>query len=211
MSGMIHKLVGKKYILSSNELLVPGYVSQSTLIVEILVVECQGAFQRNTFPNHYHEWHILCILETVFFYFQTNRERKIDNKKFGRKKKVSSVFTLYVCLCICVYVCLCVCLSVRALQTSSFNIGGWNFDIDTYMWISQNGIFYFFKFLLIFGVIPLFSFFTIFFISKLLVNLSWRSIHQIEAWNLWNILCIMILTLYSYDVTTWRHKFGKCR
>ena len=91
------------------------------------------------------------------FCFQTNRERTIDNKKIGRKK-VSSGFALYVCLCICVYVCLCVCLSVGALQTSSFNIGGWNFDIDTYMWISQNGIFYFFKFLLIFGVIPLFHF-----------------------------------------------------
>ena len=156
MSGMIHKLVGlKKYILSSNELLVPGYVSQSTLIVEILVVECQGAFQRNTFPNHYHEWHILCILETVFFYFQTKRERKIDNKTLGRKKRFPQFL---LCMYVCVYVYMCVCLSVRALQTSSFNIGAWNFDIYTYMWISQNSIFYFFKVLLIFRVIPLFQF-----------------------------------------------------
>ena len=44
------------------------------------------------------------------------------------------------------YVCLCVCLSVVALQTPLFNIGDWNFNIDTYMWISQNGIFYFFHF-----------------------------------------------------------------
>ena len=95
------------------------------------------------------------LLETVFFNFQTNRERKIENKKFGRKKRFPQ-FLLCMYVCVCIY--LCVCLSVRALQTSSFNIGGWNFDIDTYMWISQNGIFYFFKVLLIFRVIPLFQF-----------------------------------------------------
>jgi hypothetical protein len=68
----------------------------------------------------------LCLLlETVFFYFQTNRERKIDNKKFGRKKRFPQfLLCMYVCVYVCVYVCLCVCLSVRALQTSSFNIGG---------------------------------------------------------------------------------------
>ena len=107
------------------------------------------------------------------FYFQINRDRKIDNKKIGRKKRFPQfLLCMYVCVYVCVYVCLCVCLSVRALQTSSFNIGGWNFDIDTYMWISQNGIFYFFKVLLIFRVIPLFSIFSIFFILKLLVNIS---------------------------------------
>ena len=145
-------------------------------------------------------------METVFLYFQTNRARKIENKKFGRKKRFPQFL---LCMYVCVCVCLCVCLSVGGLQTSSFNIGRWNFDIDIYMWISQNGIFYFFELLLIFGVIPLFSFFTIFFISRLLVNRSWKSIHQIEAWNQWNILCIMILTLHSYDVIIWRHKFIK--
>ena len=57
---------------------------------------------------------------------------------------------------VCMFFCLCVCLSVVALETSSFNIGDWNCYIDTYMWISQNGIFYFFQFFIFFGVIPLF-------------------------------------------------------
>ena len=47
-------------------------------------------------------------------------------------KNVSSVFTQYVCLFVCEFVC----LSVVALQTSSFNKGGLNFDIDTYKSIS---------------------------------------------------------------------------
>ena len=55
------------------------------------------------------------LLETVFFNFQTNRERKIENKKFGDHKKVSSVFTQYVCLCVCVYMCVCVFVCLLAL------------------------------------------------------------------------------------------------
>ena len=49
-----------------------------------------------------------CLLETVFFYFQTNRERKIDNKKFGRKKGFLSFYSvcMFVYMCICVFVCL---------------------------------------------------------------------------------------------------------
>ena len=44
-----------------------------------------------------------------FFYVQTIREIKIENRKLGGKKKVSSVFTQYVCLCVCLCVCLFVC------------------------------------------------------------------------------------------------------
>ena len=43
------------------------------------------------------------------FYFQTIPKRKIVNKKLGGEKKVSSVFTQYVCIlcvCVCVFVCL---------------------------------------------------------------------------------------------------------
>ena len=78
-----------------------------------------------------------CLLGTAFFNAQTIREIKIENRKLGGKKRVSSVFTQYVCLCVCV----CVCLSVIALQTSPFNIGVWNFNIDTYMKISQSLIY----------------------------------------------------------------------
>ena len=90
------------------------------------------------------------------FNFQTITERKIENKKLGGKKRFPQfLLSMYVfCLCVCVFVC----LSVIALQTSSFDIGVWNFNIDTYIKISQNGIFYFFEFLLFFGVIPLFHF-----------------------------------------------------
>ena len=35
-----------------------------------------------------------CFLETVLFYFQTNRERKIDNEKFGRKKGFLSFYSV---------------------------------------------------------------------------------------------------------------------
>ena len=47
-----------------------------------------------------------------------------------------------------------------SLQMSSFNIGSWNFDIDIYMWISQNGIFYFFQFFISFSeLFPFFIFY----------------------------------------------------
>ena len=96
------------------------------------------------------------FLETAFFNVQTIREIKIENKKLGGKKRFPQfLLSMYV---FCVFVCLFVCLSVIALQTSSFDIGVWNFNIDTYIKISQNGIFYFFEFLLFFGVIPLFHF-----------------------------------------------------
>jgi len=98
----------------------------------------------------------LCLLETAFFNIQTIREIKIENNKLGGKKMFPQfLLSMYV---FCVFVCLFVCLSVIALQTSSFDIGVWNFNIDTYIKISQNGIFYFFEFLLFFGVIPLFHF-----------------------------------------------------
>ena len=51
------------------------------------------------------------LLETAFFNAQTIREIEIENRKLGGKKKVSSVFTQYVCLCVCLFVCLFVCLS----------------------------------------------------------------------------------------------------
>ena len=86
-----------------------------------------------------------CVNST--FYLKKNR-RKIWLPLF--------LLSMYV-------LCLCVCLPFGALQTSSFNIGIWNFDIDTYMWISQNGIVYFFKFLLIFGVIPIFFYYFLYF------------------------------------------------
>ena len=70
----------------------------------------------------------------------------LGNRLFKRKQKKKNqgkkgFLSFY---SVCMFVCLCVYLSVGALQTSTINIGGWNFDIDTYMWISQNGIFYFF-------------------------------------------------------------------
>ena len=91
----------------------------------ILIQECQ--------LGPYQDQDLFSLIGNRLFYFQTNRERKKEKKKFGRKKKVSSVFTQYVCFFVYMCVCLCVCLSVDALKTSSFNIGGWNFDIDTYM------------------------------------------------------------------------------
>ena len=72
------------------------------------------------------------------------------------------------------------------------------------MWLSQNGIFYFFI-----SYHSPFSSYTIFFISRLRVNLWGRLIHQIEAWDWKNILCIIMLTLLSYDVTIWRHYWNK--
>ena len=52
----------------------------------------------------------MALLETVFLYFQTNRARKIENKKFGRKKRFPQfLLCMYVCVCVCVFVCLFVC------------------------------------------------------------------------------------------------------
>ena len=73
------------------------------------------------------------------FNVQTIREMRIDNfKNLAVKKGFLSFYS--VCMVLCVFVC----SSVIALQTSSFNIGVWNFNIDTYVKISQNCIFYFF-------------------------------------------------------------------
>ena len=64
------------------------------------------------------------------FYFHTIRGKIIENLKNLAEKG----FPLFL-------VSMYVCLSVITLQTSSFNnIGGWDFNIDTHMWISQNGI-----------------------------------------------------------------------
>ena len=104
---------------------------------------------------------VIILLETVFFTFKQIEKEKYKIKNLA-VKKVSSVFTQYVCLCICVYVCLCVCLSVGALQTPSFNIGDWNLKMV---------YFTFFKFCLFLKFFPFFVF-PIFFILKLLVNLS---------------------------------------
>ena len=73
---------------------------------------------------------LVTFLETAFLNFQTIRERKIENKKIASKKGfLLFLLSMYVFLCVCVFV---VCSSVIALQTSSFNIGGRNFNIHTY-------------------------------------------------------------------------------
>ena len=53
------------------------------------------------------------VVGNRLFYFQTNRERKIDDKKIGYKKGFLSFYS--VCMFVCVFVCLCVCLSLAAL------------------------------------------------------------------------------------------------
>ena len=63
------------------------------------------------------------LIGNRLFHFQTIRERKIENKFGGKKRFPLFLLNIYVC----VFVCLC------ALQTSSFKIGGSNFDIDTFM------------------------------------------------------------------------------
>ena len=76
-----------------------------------------------------------------FPYWKPPFKRK-QEKKIQGKKCFLSFYS--VCMFVCMFFCLCVCLSVVALQTPLFNTGDWNVDIDTYMWISQNSIFYFF-------------------------------------------------------------------
>jgi len=50
-------------------------------------------------------------------------------------------------------------------------------------YLNVNGIFDFFEFLLFFRSYSPFSCFTIFVTLRLRVNLSWKSIHQIEVWD----------------------------
>ena len=66
-----------------------------------------------------------------FLTFKQIEKEKLKMKNLAVKKGFLSFYSAG--MFVCVYVCLCVCLSVGALQTSSFHIGGWNFDIDTYM------------------------------------------------------------------------------
>ena len=51
----------------------------------------------------------------LFFYFQTNRERKIDNKKIGRKKGFLSFYSVCMFVYVCVYMCVCVFVCLLAL------------------------------------------------------------------------------------------------
>ena len=111
------------------------------------------------------------------------------------KARVFTLYVCFVCVRVCVVVCvyLCVYLSVAILQASLFNIGGWNFNVVTYVDISIWYLLLFSIFNFFFSYYP-FSFVTIFFILRLQVNLSGKEIHQIEAIvTVWNILCIMIL------------------
>ena len=83
------------------------------------------------------------FLETAYL----NENRKLKKKLEGKKKR----FPQYLlCMYVFMYIYLCVCWSVSILQTSSFDIGGWNFNIDIYIKIFQNGIFSFLIPLIIF-------------------------------------------------------------
>ena len=53
---------------------------------------------------------IKIIIGNRFFNVQTIKEIEIENKNLA-VKKVSSVFTQYVCVCFFLFVCVCVCLS----------------------------------------------------------------------------------------------------
>ena len=104
------------------------------------------------------------------------------------------------------FVCLFVCLSVIALQTSSFDIGVWNFNIDTYIKISQNGIFYFFEFLLFSELSPFFIFHYFLYFET-----TSQPIMEINTpnWSLGLVEYIKYkgISSHSYDVMIWRHKF----
>ena len=94
----------------------------------------------------------------------------------------------------------------------SFNLGSRHFDIAVCEYLKMVYFPFFFFFLSFFAVIP--PFFTVFFISKLRVNLSWKS--NIPNWSLgnWKMERIMNNDIdydNSYDVTIWRHEFRKCR
>ena len=105
----------------------------------------------------------VCKLETVFFAFKLLQKKK-KIKKLGGKKLCS----------LCFY---SVCM---------------NFDIDIYMWIAQNGIFYFFEFLLIFGVIPLFIFYYFLFVKA-----ASRPIMKINTPN-WSLRLVEYIIRYNY-------------
>ena len=64
------------------------------IIVQFLIIVC---------------WRVY-VVGYRLFYFQTNRERKIENKTFGRKKRFPQfLLCMYVCVYVCVFVCLFVC------------------------------------------------------------------------------------------------------
>ena len=111
-----------------------------------------------------------------------------------------SYFCFYsVCFCVSLFVC-------RRCTDFMFNIGGWNSNIDTYMWISQNGIFYFFNFCF-------FSELYAFFIFHYFLYFETMSqpIMEINTpnWSLGLLEYIKYkgISLHSYDVMIWRHKF----
>ena len=89
----------------------PGLCVKLAISDGLYTVHCELSVV--TVPSLMKKYPALDILETVCFYFQTNRERKIENKKFGRKKGFLSFYSVCmfvcVCVCVCVFVCLFVC------------------------------------------------------------------------------------------------------
>ena len=124
----------------------------------------------------------LWFLETAFFNVQTIREIKIENKKLGGKKRFPQfLLSMYVfCLCVCVFVCVFVCHRSTDFIVWHRSLKFWHRYL--YQNISKWYLLPFWIFAYFWSYSP-FSFYTISFILKLLVNMPWRPIHQIEAWD----------------------------
>ena len=118
-----------------------------------------------------------------------------------------SYFCFYsVCFCVSLFVC-------RRCTDFMFNIGGWNSNIDTYMWISQNGIFYFFNFFLFFSYTP-FWFFNFFLYFKAATSQSFMKINT-SNWSLGLVKCIMyndidFALFLCHPMTSEISKFNQC-
>ena len=120
--------------------------------------------------NIYKSWKFDCGYWKPPFYTKT------EEKKNSRLKK--DFLSFYsVCMFVCVFVCLFVCRRSTDSIVQHRRLKFWH--IYLYVNISKWYLLLFSIFDFV-GVIPLFRFFTISFISCLLVNISWKSIHQIE-------------------------------
>ena len=104
------------------------------------------------------------------------------------------------------YVCMCVCMYVLSLQPTPFELASWNLNHKVYIWLSQNAFFTFWKFWFVSELSPFFIFHNFLYFETMS-----EPIMKINTpnWSLGLVEYIKYkgISLHSYDVMIWRHKF----
>ena len=123
--------------------------------------------------NECFDFNINHFLETAYFTSKQSKKSFSSIEKCTSKIKVPQF--LY---CHYIYICMYVSVFATAYIVCASKL---KFELGSLYMIISKCIFLFFEILFYFGVVPLFSFFTIFYISRVWNSRSWQPIYQIKA------------------------------